>query len=74
MNDFQNNHLLRFYDKQMNGLMKLYNEDAPIENSKTRLKLDFIFNHLAAERAKHKQTIIKNLATKVLPQKKNINK
>jgi hypothetical protein len=74
MNDFQNNHLLRFYDKQMNGLMKLYNEDTPIENSKTRLKLDFIFNHLAAERAKHKQTIIKNSATKVLPQKKNINK
>lgn len=70
MNDFQNNHLLRFYDKNMKKLLKLYNEDAPIENGKTRLKLDFIFGHLAAERAKHKQMIIRNSATKVLPTKK----
>lgn len=70
MNDFQNNHLLRFYDKSMNRLMNLYNEDAPIEESRTRLKLDFIFGYLAAEREKHKQMIIKTSATKVLPQKK----
>ena len=71
MNDFQNNHLLRFYDRSMNGLMKLYNVDAPVENARTRLKLDFIFKHLASERAKHKQMIIRNSATKVPPTRRN---
>ncbi len=69
MNDFQNGHLLRFYDKNMKKLLNLYNEDAPFDGEKPRLRLSYVFNRLAEERAKHKKTIIKNSATKAPPPK-----
>lgn len=69
MNDFQNDHLLRFYDKNIKRLMTLYNEDAPVDTERARLKLNYVFAHLAEERAKHRKAIIKSSATKVAPQK-----
>lgn len=64
MNDFQSNHLLSFYDKNIKRLMTLYNEDAPFDLDRPRLSLSYMFKYLAEERAKHKKTIIKNSATR----------
>ena len=64
MNDFQKNHLLRFYDKNIKRLMTLYNEDAPFDLEKPRVSLSFLFKYLAEERAKHKKNIITSSATK----------
>ena len=72
-NDFQNAHLLKFYDKNMKKLLKLYNEDAPLDQTRSRLKLSYVFVHLAEERAKHKRNIIKSSAAQVPPTKPKRN-
>ena len=60
--EYRSHQFLRFYDKQMRKLFKLYDNDAPFDESTAGVKPSYVFEHLAEVREQNKKNSIKKAA------------
>ena len=60
--EYRSHQFLRFYDKQMRKLFKLYGNDAPFDESTAGIKPSYVFEHLAEVRMQNKKNSIKKAA------------
>ncbi len=60
--EYRGHQYLKFYDKQMRKLFKLYDEDAPFDELPAAIKPSYVFEHLHQVREQNKKNSIRRAA------------